>query len=278
MNSKRLTLLASLLLVLTLVLAACQPKQTETPTQVISTPETVKEPTATTPPTPTTPAATEEVKTSSENTLSKDVSFDPSAMISKDALTVNSMVYEGLVKLENGEAAPALALSWTISEDKLDYIFTLRPNVKFHDGTPFNADAVLANFNRWFDPEDPLHGDNANYGFWKDTFLGFKGEKTSDNKPVSTFDGIEKVDELTVLLHLSRPVPELLTLLSDVHFAIVSPTALQAAGDKYGTPGSQVAGTGPYMVKTFTESELVLEPFAGYWGTAPAEAVTYTLK
>ena len=65
-------------------------------------------------------------------------------------------VYDTLVFLnpETGEFIPGLAKSWTISPDGLTYIFTLRPDVTFHDGTPFNAQAVLANLDRIRDPDN----------------------------------------------------------------------------------------------------------------------------
>lgn len=277
MNSKRLTLLVSFLLAISMIITACKAKPTPENVATAEATQEVIEPTATTEPQPAVQTKTEE-PAAAENTLSKDLVFDPSITGDEAALKVNGMVYETLVTLDNGQPAPGLALSWTVSEDQLDYIFTLRPNVKFHDGSALGADAVLENFNRWFDPEHPLHGDSARYGFWKDTFLGFKGERTSDNKPVSTFDGIEKVDNLTVLIHLSRPVPEFLSLLSDPHFAMASPAAMAEAGENYGKPGTTVAGTGPYMVKSFTEAELVLEPFAEYWGEKATETLTYTLK
>src|SRR5437762_8164622 len=117
---------------------------------------------------------------------------------------VNGYLYEGLVKMESGSPAPALATAWIISEDGLDYIFNLRPGVAFQDGSPLNADAVIANFNRWFDQEDALRGAGA-YTAWQNAFLGFKGEVDENGSPKSSFDGIEKVNDLTVLVHLNRP-------------------------------------------------------------------------
>lgn len=86
---------------------------------------------------------------------------------------------QSLVEFEPGTAnvIPGLAESWEVSEDGLEWTFHLREGVKFHDGTDFNADAVLVNWNRWWDPEDPLHvghtGDFFYYGYF---FGGFKGE------------------------------------------------------------------------------------------------------
>lgn len=129
---------------------------------------------------------------------------------------------EGLVTVKDGKPAPALAASWTVSEDGLNYIFNLRTDAKFDDGTPVNADAVVANFNRWFDPNDPAHG-SGSYDAWVAAFGGFKGEKDADGKPKSSFDGIEKVDVFTVLVHLNRPYDGLLATLAQPDFGIVNP-------------------------------------------------------
>ena len=127
-----------------------------------------------------------------------------------------------LVTLADNKPAPGLALSWTISQDGLDYVFTLKTGVNFSDGTPANADAVVANFNRWFDPKNPAHGTDP-YTAWLTAFGGFKGEKDSTGKPKGSFDGIEKVDDFTVLIHLNRPYSGLLATLALPDFSIVSP-------------------------------------------------------
>ena len=64
------------------------------------------------------------------------------------------MIYDPLVRYgENGEIEPALAESWDISEDGTTYTFHLRKDVKFSDGTEFNADNVMWNYNRWVEQD-----------------------------------------------------------------------------------------------------------------------------
>jgi peptide/nickel transport system substrate-binding protein len=211
------------------------------------------------------------------DTVSADIHLDPAVVNLDDAdsLLVSSFIYEGLVGMaSSGAVAPALAESWTISEDQLDYIFVLRPDAVFHDGTPLTADAVMANFNRWFDPENSLHGDGI-YEAWETYFLGFKGDLNADDTPVSSFDGIEKVDDRTVLIHLNRIVPEFLDYISMPSFSILNPVLLATHGDAYGSNADTVSGTGPYMVSEWSTEMLVLEPYSGYWGTPQAESIEF---
>jgi ABC-type transport system substrate-binding protein len=183
-----------------------------------------------------------------------DLNLDPANAASDDARTAASYLYETLVREKDGGIVGALAASFTVSEDGLDYIFDLRQNAVFHDGSSLNADVVVLNFNRWFDPADANRG-GGEYAVWLANFNGFKGETTDEGKPKSQVDGIEKQDEFTVIIHLNTPDPDLLTKLTDIAFAIVSPDAFDG-GD---------GGTGPYYAAANEGGTLTLEPFAGYW-------------
>jgi peptide/nickel transport system substrate-binding protein len=188
-----------------------------------------------------------------------DFELDPANATGDNTRTAVGYLYEGLVKMEGEEVAGVLAESWSVSDDGLDYIFNLRPGVSFHDATPLNADAVVANFNRWFDPASPLRG-AGEFAAWASAFGGFKGEATEDGKTRSQYDGIEKVNELTVLVHLNTPDPEFLGKIADPAFSIVSPAILSAGGND--------GGTGMYKFASQTGSTVTLEPFAGYWDPA----------
>jgi peptide/nickel transport system substrate-binding protein len=213
-----------------------------------------------------------------QDAISAGVVLDPALASDEAARKVNALLYEPLVKLDaDGKPAGALAASWRVSDDGLEYTFYLRPGVTFSDGTPLDADAVIANFNRWFDPASELRG-AATYDAWKGAFVGFKGEAGDDGKPVSTVDGMEKVDSLTVLLHLNTPDPEVLTKLADIAFSIVSPAALKAGGAAYGTSGSALGGTGPYFVAEWNDTQLVLAPNQGYWDRYPETALIFPLQ
>jgi len=251
-----------------LLLAGCQPKAESTPvaTEPPAGLSATQEPVATAPP-------AEEVPTP----LNPNLHLDPAVSQDADSLLVSGYLYEGLVRLdENGTPQPALAESWVISDDQLDYIFKLRGNAAFSDGTVITPDIVAANFNRWFDPQNPLHG-NGNYAAWQKYFLGFHGEKGGDKRPISTFDGIQKVDFNTVLIHLNRLEPNLLIYLADPAFAILKIDAL-AADSAYGGRESSIISSGPYAVFSWDDAGLILSPNPNYWGEKPQDGLKFNWK
>jgi len=240
-----------------ILLAACQPKADETGA-----------------PQPGETAAATQADTSM--TVRADLLLDPAITQDPDSLKVSRYLYDGLVRLDAGGAPqPALAESWVISDDQLDYIFTLRSGLTFSDGTAITPDVIADNFNRWFDPRSPLRG-NGTYAAWEKIFLGFHGEKDDDDRAKSTVDGIQKVDVNTVLIHLNRPVPELLTYLADPAFAILNPASL--SDPAYGRQGSVIVSSGPYIVSSWSDSELTLSPNPNYWTTTPAGNVEFKVQ
>jgi peptide/nickel transport system substrate-binding protein len=258
-----------------LLLTACSPIQTPVPTQE-QLPPVVPTNTAV-PPTPA-PTATRALSGTQMDAIGKDVLLDPAADIDADSQLINSYIYETLFKMgADGKPEGVLVTTYTVSEDGLDYIFTLRPNVTFQDGTPFKADIVLENFNRWFDPKSPLHG-SLPYSIWKGMFLGFRGEVDENKLPVSFFDGIEKVNDLTVLLHLNRQEPKLLELLTNSAFSMVNTQMLAKESDKYGTATGSAVGTGAYLLSSRSDVSLVLQPYTGYWGIVGAEPFEFPYK
>jgi peptide/nickel transport system substrate-binding protein len=229
---KRIVILAALAAVIGAVMSACT-QATETPT--------------------------EEGFSGVQAPVSKDVNLDPTQATDADSKTVNDFIYEPLVNNDGSGPISWLAQSWTVAEDDLAYTFELRSDIKFSDGTPLNADAVVAAFDRWFDPANPGHGTGA-YKGWTDAFGGFKGETNADGTKKSSFDGAEKTGDYTVVLHLNRPVDNLLTTLATMNFYITKPSA----------DGNSYIGTGPYMVGARTDQHLVLIANPNYVGPYPA--------
>jgi len=184
------------------------------------------------------------------------VQLDPSIAGSNgygDIIPINENLYEGLTRYKNGtaEIEPALAESWTISEDGLSNVFTLRSGVKFHDGTPLDAAAVVTNFVRQLDENDPLHDPGQVYA----------GVILQDVTKV------EATGDLEVTLTLDRPLKLVPANLAVFAAGIVSPTALQTYKDDF---SNHAAGTGPFKLDHWTKDvELVFVANDEYWGGRP---------
>ena len=108
-------------------------------------------------------------------------SLDPAQMKEGDSFHVAVNMYETLVNLdEQGTTVlPSLAEKWESSDDGLTYTFKLRKDVKFHDGTVFNADAVVKNFERW------TNGDEEEFPSYGSVFSGFR----EDESPIIEIGG-----------------------------------------------------------------------------------------
>jgi peptide/nickel transport system substrate-binding protein len=90
-----------------------------------------------------------------------------------------AQIFEPLVRFKPGttEIIPGLAERWEVSSDLKTWTFHLRPGVKFQDGTNLDADAVVFNFERWWDRENPYHvGHTGAFVMWTYYFGGFRGE------------------------------------------------------------------------------------------------------
>ena len=185
------------------------------------------------------------------------VQLDPAVAGSNgygDIIPIHDNLTEGLTRFKPGtvEIEPALAESWTAAEDGLSYIFTIRPGVTFHDGTPLDAAAVETNFLRQLDPENPLHQENMVYA----------GIVFADVESVAATGDLE----LTVTM--TAPTMLLPGNLAIFAGGIVSPTALETHGADF---GQHAVGTGPFKFESWTKDvELVLVANETYWGGRPA--------
>ncbi|MBI4280252.1 MAG: hypothetical protein HY660_17510 [Armatimonadetes bacterium] len=156
-----------------------------------------------------------------------------------------SQIYEQLLDLDpQGRYIGVLAESWNISNDGVTYTFRLRKNVKFHDGTPFTAEAVKVNLERVVDPAT------------KARYAGRLGAMQS----------VQVVDDHTVAIRLRRKDILFLEALRSPAY-IVSPAALRRHGKDYGT---HPAGTGPFKIQSYApDDRLVLVRNEDYWGGRP---------
>jgi 4-phytase/acid phosphatase/peptide/nickel transport system substrate-binding protein len=172
--------------------------------------------------------------------------FDPLkvGVFDTAALTAAAALFETLTYLDDkGVPQPKLALSWSASEDFKTWTFKLRPGVKFHDGTPFNAEAVKANFDRQKDPAN-----KCRCAFY-----------------IAFIHDVQAPDELTVVYNLNDPsvnLPAIITIQSSNN-VVQSPTAWKTKGDDY---NRNPVGTGPYVLKSWTAGDrMILEKNPDYW-------------
>jgi len=139
----------------------------------------------------------------------------------------DTLVYQGL----DGNFVPGLAEQWDVSQDGKVYTFHLRRDVKFHDGTEFDAEAVRLNLERIADPE--LRSRKAR---------GMLGP----------YSHTEVVDQFTVKIHFHEPYAPFLDSLSQVYLGMASPLAVQEWGTDYQL---HQVGTGPFIFQEYVPSD-----------------------
>ena len=189
------------------------------------------------------------------------VCLDPAIITDGISGRVINQIFEGLVKFDKDttNVVPALAEKWTTSDDGKVWTFNLRKGVKFHDGTDFNADAVVKNFDYWKNTKNPIHDAQIKAGqtfeYYEAQFGGFDGD--------SIITDVKAVDPATVQITLKDPQGPFLNNLAMFVFVFWSPTALEKAGiNSCKAP----VGTGPYKFVEWKANEQVsLEAFADYW-------------
>lgn len=205
--------------------------------------------------------------------------FDPAFATDGESFRVTRQIYEGLLTNAQGSAdlEPSLAESYDVSEDGLTYTFDLRDDVSFHDGTPFNAEAVCFNFERWYNFEG-LAASPAASEYYQNNFGGF----ASTPDVPSLYAGCEATDEFTAEVQISQVTSRFPAVLALPSFAMQSPEALeQYDADELGGNGDALTyteyalehptGTGPFRFESWDQGngEVTIVANEDYWGDAP---------
>ena len=160
----------------------------------------------------------------------------------RNAHNVAWQMYNALTWInDEGKVVPALAESWTVSQNGTEYTFKLREDVKFHNGEAFNANSVVATWQRG--KQDKMQ--------WKEKFALAKY--------------VQKVDEYTVKIGTEGPSPLLLRVIAE-YWAMIPPRYYQQMGEN-GFLNHPV-GTGPFVFKEWKKGDrIIFEANPDYWET-----------
>jgi len=182
--------------------------------------------------------------------------LDPAIVTDGESLKIAQQVFDTLLDYKEGttEVMPSLAESWTISEDALTYTFKLREGVKFHDGTDFNADAVVFNFERWSDTKSKYKFEGDSFDYY-DSMFGPEEERV--------IASVTATDPTTVVFKLNKPQAPFLQNLAMTCFGIASPKAIEDEKENF---KSNPVGTGPFVFKEWKRSDsITLDKNPNYW-------------
>ena len=190
-------------------------------------------------------------------TLTIAVAADPSTLdCHVNSNTRDSIFHHGLYdhliqRSPDGTLYPGLATEWAVAEDGVTWTLKLRTGVTFHDGTPFNAEAVVFNFDRIVDPAT------------KSEYAVFQ---------LGPYESSRAIDESTVEIKMSRPYGPLPVSLATYGIGMVSPAAVDQYGDQY---GQNPVGTGPFKFVEWTpQNQVVLERNPDYNWASEIESIT----
>lgn len=198
--------------------------------------------------------------------LNADIQTADVQKTSKDYQTPMN-IFDRLVDInvaEDGTTSviPALAESWDISTDGLQYTFHLRQGVKFHNGNDFTAEDVAYTFHRLLTVEGGVNSEFIDQVKGANELL----EGTAD-----TLEGLEVVDDYTVKITLKEPYAAFLACISSPGVSIYDSEATEAAGDQFGLDPAVTVGTGPFIFTSWTlNDQIVMTKNDNYWKGATA--------
>ncbi len=182
------------------------------------------------------------------------ISLDPAVTSDSESGKVISAIYETLVDFNNAtmEAGPGLAERWKTSRSGLDWTFYLRKGVRFHDGAPLTADAVVFSVLRQIDPDHPYYCGNPKYAKFIYRYV----------------ESVRATDDYTVKFVLKKPYAPFLQNLCIPHGgAVVSPAAVKQWGSDF---GRRPVGSGPFQFSKWIPGDSVhLSANRDYWKGAP---------
>lgn len=183
------------------------------------------------------------------------IGLDPAVVTDSESFQVTTNIYEGLVKFDTtgSEVLPSLAESWKMSEDGKTWVFKIRDDIKFHDGSKLDATAVSFNFHRWMDIDSPYHA--GHFSYWSYSFGGFPGIVKS----------VTALSDYSLEIVLNKPYAPFLNVLAMPSFGVASPEAIMKYNENLKL---SPVGTGPFEFESWEKNnQIILEKNKDYWGT-----------
>lgn len=202
--------------------------------------------------------------------ISEIVRLDPARPADYQTNIPLGLIFSGLVRLNRhlqveGDAAER----WTVSSDGTVFTFTLRENLRFGDGSPATAEAVVYSLNRTISPA-------TGRPFAAEFLKGIVGVEELVSGAAATLEGVQALDTRRVEIRLKSPQAYFLSQLTYATAFIVPPGQIETAGEAW---RERAFGTGPFRVRQYEPGRrLILEPNPVYWGGPPGvEAVEFWL-
>jgi peptide/nickel transport system substrate-binding protein len=203
--------------------------------------------------------------------------FDPLFAQDGETFRPARQIYDTLITYRQGtsELAPGLATEWSSNAEGTEWTFTLREGVTFHDGTPFNAEAVCFNFNRWFNLPTAAAQSQARY--YVDNFGGYANNLAGGGDPV--YNSCEAPNPTTAVVRLNRAKGAFPAAFGLTSLSMSSPAALQQYNaDQVEQSGESFTyspyamehptGTGPFRFESYDRANgtVTLVRNDQYWG------------
>ncbi len=199
--------------------------------------------------------------------------FDPTMVSTTTSLEPISMVFTGLVTLDdNQKVVPELAQSWSTSPDGMTWTFTLRANLKFSDSTPLTSKDVVYSLDRALQPDLASPAAPSYLNLIKDS------DKLLTHKITTIIgDSVLAPNPNTVVIKINKPVSYFLATLTYPTAFVVEKKLIDTYGnEKFTDHLNEGGGSGPFKVKSYThEKNIVLVPNPNYIKARPNITVNF---
>lgn len=202
--------------------------------------------------------------------LVEPVSLDPPNAYESEGIQVTRQLFDGLVEYDpiSMEVVPAIAESWTASDDGLVYTFKLKKGVKFHSGRECTAEDFVYSWSR------VCQAETASYlAYHLDPILGYDELQAGEGE---VLEGVKAIDDYTLEVTLKYPYADFINTVGHTVFYPVAKEDIEEWGDNY---SEHVNGTGAFkLVEWKHDQYITLERFDDYYGdNAMLETVKYVI-